>query len=206
VGMVALAILAIFLYAPTEETMGDTQRIVYIHVSLAWLALAGFIVMATAGVFYLARRNLAWDHWAQAAGELGWLCSGLTLVTGSFWAHEAWGTWWTWEPRLTAAFILWAMYSGYLVLRPGIEDPHQRARLGSVLAIFGLLDVPMVFMATRWFRGMHPVSPEMDPRMRAVLLLSAIAFTAFFALLLVRRRTQLGLESAIAWLEQRADA
>jgi heme exporter protein C len=203
--LLAAAILGIFVYAPTEATMGHVQRIVYVHVAVAWLGLAGFLVMAPAGVLYLVRRDLAWDRWSQAAGELGWLSSGLTLVTGSLWAHEAWGTWWTWEPRLTAAFVLWAMYSGYLIVRAGVEDPHHRARLGAVLAILALADVPLVLMATRWFRGIHPVSPEMDPKMRLVLLVSVTGFSALFALLLARRRAQLHLESLLASLEQEAE-
>jgi heme exporter protein C len=203
-GLVATAILAIFRVAPTEESMGDAQRIVYIHVSVAWLGLAGFLVMGSAGGMYLLRRDLAWDHWAQSAAELGWLCSGLTLVTGSLWAHAAWNTWWTWDPRLLTSFILWAGYCGYLLVRGSLDDPHRRARLGAVLAIVGLLDVPLVVMATRWFRAMHPTSPGMEPTMRAVLLLSILSFTVFFALLLVLRQRQLHLECLLAGLEQQA--
>jgi heme exporter protein C len=201
----AAAILAICVFAPTEQTMGDAQRIVYVHVSVAWFSLVSFVLMAGAGLAYLARRSLEWDHWAQSAAELGWLSSGLTLLTGSLWAHEAWGAWWTWDPRLTTAFILWAIYSGYLIVRAGLDDPHRRARLAAVLAIMGLLDVPLVVLATRWFRGIHPVSPSMEPSMRVVLLVSVAGFSAFFAVLLVRRRVQLGLESMIASLEEWAD-
>ena len=193
-GLLALAIWAIFLFAPTEQTMGQAQRIVYVHVSVAWLGLLGLLVMAASGAGYLVRRNLAWDHWLQAAGELGWLCCGLTLITGSLWAHEAWGTWWEWDPRLTTSFILWAIYSGILIVRASVDDPHRRARIGAVLAILGTLDTPLVVMATRWFRGLHPVSPQMEPAMRITLLISVIGFSALFATLLVRRRGQLDLE------------
>ena len=96
--------------------MGDAQRIIYIHVPVARLSLLGLLLMAGGGGMYLLRRNLAWDQWSQAAPELGWLCCGLTLLTGSLWAHEAWGTWWTWDPRLSSAFILWMIYSAYLIL------------------------------------------------------------------------------------------
>ena len=109
-----------------RQTMGDAQRIVYIHVSVAWMGLASFVVMAGAGGMYLARRDLGWDHWSRAALEIGWLCCSLTLATGSLWAHSAWNTWWTWDPRLTTAFVLWAMYSAALVLRSGVNDPHRR--------------------------------------------------------------------------------
>ncbi len=186
--------------APREETMGDSQRILYIHVSMAWLGLVGFVAMAGAAAAYLVRRNLDWDHWSKSAGELGWLCSTLTLITGSLWARAAWGTWWTWEPRLLTAFILWALYSGYLMIRSAIADPHQRARLSAVVAILGVFDVPLVVMATRWFRGIHPVSPEMDPGMRSVLLLTVVSCTALFATLLACRRRQVQLEHAFVHL------
>jgi len=154
---------------------------------------------------YLVRRDLAWDQWAQSAAEVGWLCCSLTLLTGSLWAHNAWGTWWTWDPRLTTAFILWALYSGYLIVRASLEDPHRRARLGAVLAIIGILDVPAVVLATRWLRGMHPATPGMEPSMYVVLLISLVGFSAFFALLLVQRRRQLRLEGLLASLEQRKE-
>ena len=201
-GLLLAAIVGIFLIAPTEATMGDAQRILYVHVAVAWLALLGFIVMAATGLMYLLRRDLAWDHWSQAAAELGWLCCSLTLVTGSLWAHAAWNTWWTWDPRLVTSFALWAMYCGVLMVRSNVDDPHRRARLGAVLALLGVLDVPLVALATRWFRGIHSVSPSMEPSMRAVLLLSIIGFSALFVLLFMRRRTQLRLESAVETLRR----
>lgn len=204
--LVTLAILAICVFAPTEETMGHAQRIVYVHVSVAWFGLLGFVVMASTGLAYLVRRDLAWDHWSRAAAELGWMCCGLTLLTGSLWAHEAWGTWWTWDPRLATTFVLWAIYSGYLLVRGSLEDPHRRARIAAVLAVLGAVDIPLVVMATRWFRGIHPVSPEMEPPMRAVLLVAVAGFTVFFGLLLVRRRAQLRLEGLVVLLERHLGA
>jgi heme exporter protein C len=196
--------LLIFLVAPTEATMGDVQRILYIHVSVAWCGLASCAVMGLCAAIYLACRNLAWDHWSQAAGETGWLCTTLTLATGSAWAHEAWGTWWTWDPRLTSSLVLWLIYSGIILLRGGIEDPHRRARLGGVLALLGVTDVPLVIMATRWFRGVHPVSPEMDGRMQVVLLATVACFTALFACLIVQRRRLLEVCERAAEAEAKA--
>ena len=203
--LVAAGLLAISLLAPTEKTMGDAQRILYVHVAAAWCGLAGFLIVAASGLLYLLRRDLGWDHWAQAAAEMAWLCCGLTLITGSFWAHAAWNTWWTWEPRLAATAILWAVSSGYLIVRSGVEDPHRRARMGAVLALVAAADIPLVVMATRWFRGIHPAAPQMDPAMRLVLLLSIVGFSAFFGLLLVRRRGQLRLESLLGALEREID-
>ncbi len=199
--MIATAFVAIFFVAPTEETMGDAQRIVYLHVSVAWMGLASFVLMAATGGMYLARRKLAWDHWSRAALEIGWLCSSLTLATGSLWAHSAWNTWWTWDPRLTTAFVLWAMYSAALVIRSGIEDPHRRARIGAVVAIVGVLDVPLVIMATRWFRGIHPKSPHMEPTMQLVLAISVVCFTVFFTVLLLLRSAQLQLADSLEDLQ-----
>ena len=118
----------IFFVAPTEATMGDVQRIVYLHVSVAWCGLAGCLAMGFCGAIYLVRRRLEWDFWSRAAGEVGWLCTTLTLITGSAWAHEAWGTWWTWEPRLTSSLVLWIIYAGSF---PGAVQHHGPASSGT---------------------------------------------------------------------------
>ncbi len=193
--LLAAVVSAIALLAPTEATMGNVQRILYIHVPAAWLSLLGLLVMAGAGVMYLRTRNLSWDQWSQAAAELGWLCCGLTLATGSLWAHAAWGTWWTWDPRLTSTFILWMIYSGCLILRAQLDDPHRRGRLSAVFAVVGTLDVPLVIVAAHWFRGIHPSTVAMEPAMRMVLWLSVAGFTALFGVLLAWRRSRLQLQS-----------
>ena len=204
-GLLLAALLAACVYAPTEATMGHAQRIIYIHVPVAWLGLLGFLLMAGSGVCYLVRRDLRWDHWFQAAGEAGWLCTSLTLITGSLWAHEAWGTWWEWDPRLTTAFIQWAILSGILLVRSGLDDPHRRARFGAVLAILGTLDIPLVVMATRWFRGLHPVAPEMSPEMRIALLLGTVALTVFVIWLAILRSRQVGLEELACRMQHQVD-
>ena len=197
--------VAAALLAPDEATMGDAQRVVYVHVAVAWFGLLAFLVMAVAGLLYLLRRDLIWDTWAGAAAEVGWLCCGLTLATGSLWAHATWQTWWTWDPRLTTSFILWMVYSGCLLARGSVADAHQRARIGAVLALIGALDLPLVVMATRWFRGIHPVTPQMEPAMFVVLLLSVTGLTALFALILVRRQAQLALQNSLVALRQQLD-
>ena len=204
VGIFLTAAMLAICSAPTEQSMGDAQRVMYVHIAVAWLSLLGFVAMAVCGIGYLLSRNVGWDQWSLAIGEVGWLCSSYTLVTGSLWAHSAWGTWWTWDPRLVTSFILWALYSGNLILRSGLGDAHRRAKLSAVLAIIGVVDVPLVVMATRWFRGIHPVSPEMEPSMRYALLASIAGFTAVMTLLVVRRRTQLHLESRLNELQMLA--
>lgn len=192
---------SIFFIAPTEATMGDVQRIVYLHVAVAWCGLVGSLAMGCSAAMYLVRRQLRWDHWSQSAGEVGWLCATLTLLSGSAWAHEAWGTWWTWEPRLTSSLVLWIIFASIFLVRSSIEDPQRRARIGGVLAVVGMSDIPLVVMATRWFRGVHPVSPEMDPTMRWVLLATVLSFTLLFSHLAVQRRRQLELAEQVAQLE-----
>ncbi len=188
--------------APTEATMGQAQRIMYVHVAVAWSALICYILVAASGVTYLLRRDLTWDHWAQASAELGWLCSCLTLATGSIWARSAWGTWWTWDPRLLTSFILWSILGGYLISRASLDDLHLRARLSAVLAIIGLLDIPLVLMATRWFRAMHPVAPTLAPPMRLTLILAVACFAALVAKLIQLRRNQIDLEVRLTRLSQ----
>lgn len=191
VTLLVAAVLATALLAPTEATMGHVQRIVYIHVPVAWLSLLGLLLMAGTGIAYLLTRNRSWDQWSQAAAELGWFCCGLTLATGSLWARAAWGTWWTWDPRLTSAFILWMIYSGCLILRAQLDDPQRRARLSAVFAVMGTLDVPLVIVAAHWFRGIHPANVAMEPAMRLALWLNVVGFTALFGVLLAWRRPQL---------------
>jgi heme exporter protein C len=201
--LLAVAHWMIFVVAPREATMGDVQRIVYLHVAVAWCGLAGCICMGGTAAMYLLRRNPAWDQWSHAAAEIGWLCTTLTLATGSLWAHEAWNTWWTWEPRLTSSLILWMLFAGYLLVRAGLDDPDRRARFGAVIAVLTLADVPLVVMATRWFRGVHPITPEMDPRMRLVLLVSVVSYSALFAWLLFVRRRQLAMVERVIAMEER---
>lgn len=189
--LVGISVVLIFFVAPTEATMGDVQRIVYLHVAVAWYGLLSMLAASATGATYLATRRLDYDHWSHAATEVGSLCAALTLITGSLWAHEAWGTWWTWEPRLTTSLVMWMMYAGLLLIRSSVDDPHRRARVCSVLAIICVCDVPLVLMATRWFRGVHPVSPDMDHTMRFVLLAAIASFSMLFVLLTVWRARQL---------------
>ncbi len=196
-----LAVWAACWFAPTEASMGHAQRVLYVHVAVAWFALVAFVVAALTSLGYLLSYELKWDYWTQSLSEVGWLCCSLTLLTGSLWAHEAWGTWWTWDPRLTAAFVLWLLYSGSLVARLALEQPEQQALVASAMAVLGALDVPLVVLATRWFRGIHPPAPQMEPAMRVALLVSLVGFNALFLLLTVRRHSQLKLTAELKQLE-----
>jgi heme exporter protein C len=193
----AVALYMIFLYAPEEMTMGEVQRIFYIHVSCAWPALLGFIIIFIASIIYLMKRSQPADELAHATAEVGFVFCTCVLVTGPLWAKPAWGIWWTWDPRLTLTFLLWLLYVAYLMLRNYLINPGRAASLCAVVGVIGFVDVVIDYMAIRWWRTQHPQpvisggpSSGMDPRMLATLLVSFGAFTILF-FLLVRLRLRL---------------
>jgi len=170
----SISIWMIFLYAPEDAVQGQPQRIFYFHVPIAWLGMLGFIVVAAGGIGYLITKDERWDWMARAAAELGALFITLTLVLGSIWGKTIWGTWWTWDARLTTTLILWFIYIGYLMLRSYMGRTPGSARAGAVLAIIGAIDVPIIYESVNWW-GI--VAPAGTPH--AVLLkLNAAALKA----------------------------
>ncbi|HEY0786861.1 MAG TPA: cytochrome c biogenesis protein CcsA [Acidobacteriaceae bacterium] len=159
--------VAIFV-VPSDAEQGELSRILYYHVP-SWAGMGLFFALnLAASVFYLAVRNrtrlwgrdahalaLRADSIALASAEMGVVFCTVGLVTGSLWGRAAWGIWWTWDARLTSTLILWLIYLAYLLLRRFAEGPSMRT-LSAVLAIFGYLDVPLVYMSTRWWRTQHP--------------------------------------------------
>ncbi|HUX09095.1 MAG TPA: cytochrome c biogenesis protein CcsA [Terriglobia bacterium] len=187
----------IFLYAPEEMTMGEVQRIFYIHVPAAWVSLMGFLIIFISSIIYLWKRTQSSDELAHATAEVGFIFCTCVLVTGPLWAKPAWGIWWTWDARLTLTFLLWLLYVAYLMLRNYLVNPGRAANLCAVVGIIGFVDVLIDYMAIRWWRTQHPQpvvlgGPEsgLDPRMLATLLVSWGAFTLLF-FLLVRIRLRL---------------
>jgi len=191
-----VALYMIFLYAPEEMTMGEVQRIFYIHVPAAWVALVGFIIIFIASIVYLMKRSQPADELAHATAEVGFIFCTCVLVTGPLWAKPAWGIWWTWSPRLTLTFLLWLLYVAYLMLRSYLVNPGRAANLCAVVGVIGFADVIIDYMAIRWWRTQHPQpvimggpNSGLDPRMLATLLVGVGAFTIlFFFLVRVRLR------------------
>ena len=190
----AKALHAIFLEVPMEVTMGAVQRIFYFHLPSAAVAFLAFAVSAGASVAYLIGRNLRWDRWAVSAAEIGVVFCSVVLVTGPIWAKPVWGIWWTWDARLTATFVLWLIYVSYLVLRGFLEEPARRATISAVLSILGFLDVPLVYMANRWWRTQHPqpviaggAGSGLDPEMWVGLLQALVALLLLFGFLMYQR-------------------
>ena len=186
----ALLLLSYGLYAamalaPTEATMGDVQRIFYYHLPSAWTAFLMFFLNFIFSAAYLVRPSPRKDALAVAAAEVGVVFCTVVLVTGPIWARPVWGIWWTWDARLTTTLVLWLIYVSYLVLRH-YSTGSATPKLAAALAIFGFVDVPIVYMSIRWFRTQHP-SPViaggqgsgLAPAMWHVLLINLAAWLLF---------------------------
>src|SRR5437899_10560098 len=123
----------------------------YLHVPSVWVAYLAFAVVLVASIVYLVRRAESADRLAHASAEVGVLFTGLTIATGSIWGKPTWGTWWTWDARLTTVSILFVMYLGYLLLRGMIEDRERCARFAAVLVIVAAFNIPLVLVSAFWW-------------------------------------------------------
>jgi heme exporter protein C len=199
----ALALWMALFYAPTDAIEGQAQRIFYVHVPMAWLGMLSFVVMALAGVVYLKGRDERWDWVARAAGETGTLFITLALLTGSLWGRTTWGTWWTWDARLTTTLILWFVYVGYLMLRNALGRTPASARAGAVMSIVCVIDVPIIYESVNWWRTLHPTAevgtPDALPfAVVLTLLVALVAFTLLYAVLMIQAY-QLQRAQTVAW-------
>jgi len=188
-----IALGMVFLYAPREATMGDVQRIFYFHVSSAWVGFFAFFVTFLAGILYLIRGERRWDILALSSVEVGLTFITMAVITGSLWARPVWGTYWTWEPRLTISAVQLLIYIAYGMLRRAVEGPERRARFAAVYGIVAFVTVPLSWFAIRWWRTIHPDiltgggEMALTPRMVQTLLVSLAAFTLLYATLLRQR-------------------
>ncbi|MGD2105148.1 MAG: cytochrome c biogenesis protein CcsA [Anaerolineae bacterium] len=191
--LVLVALGMAFLYAPRELTMGDVQRIFYFHVASAWVGFVGFFVTFLAGIAYLATARRRWDILGLSSVEVGLTFITMTVVTGALWAKPVWGTYWTWEPRLTISAVQLLIYVAYGMLRASIESPEREARFAAAYGVVAFVTVPLSWFAIRWWRTIHPdiltggEGMAVTPRMTHTLLVSIAAFTLLYATL-VRQR------------------
>lgn len=195
----------VFFWVNTEATMGVVQRIFYIHVPAAWVAFFAFGIVALCSVVYLWLGDERLDAAALAAAEGGMVFTTIVLLTGPLWAKVAWGTFWTWEPRLTLTLLLWFIYLGYFLVRSSTESPERGRRFAAVIGIVGALDIPLIHVSVLWFRSLHPQpvvlkaeGPTLDSDMLMTLMTGLVAFTVLFLGLLAFRyaveRSRAGLE------------
>jgi heme exporter protein C len=161
---------AIFMIVPDEASQGMIYRLLYFHVPAWWTAFPAAGLSGLFSVAYLATSDIRYDALAAAVTEIAvvFLFVGITL--GSIWARIIWGVWWAWDARLTSALICVLLYSGYLILRQGVEEPRRRARLSAVFSLFALADIPIVWFSIRWWRTQHPQPMQLPPEMWNALL------------------------------------
>lgn len=200
------ALAMVFLYVPNERVQGVVQRIFYFHLPAAWNTFLGFFIVAGASASYLWQGSRFSDLLARAAAEIGMVFCTIVLVTGSIWARPIWGVWWTWDPRLTMVIVLWTIYAAYLLLRHLAGDTEQIARYAAVLGIVGVLDIPLLHIAVRLWRGIHPKVDKMAPEMMWTLLMCTVAFLCLFTWMLWLRLRSLSLREEIITLRRQAVA
>jgi len=193
IGLLA-GLYAGFVYAPPDAVQGEVQRIMYLHVPLILVSYLAFFVVFVTSILYLARRCERHDAIAHSSAEIGVLFTALAIAAGSIWGRPTWGTWWTWDARLTTTTILLLIFIGYLMLRALVDDPSRGATFSAVLGIIGFLDVPIIHMSVVWWRTLHqpasvlrPGPSTVAPDMQVALYTNLAAFVLLYAYFLVKR-------------------
>ena len=184
----------VFFWVPTESFQGVIQRIFYIHVPAWWITFLAFGIVALCSAMYLWLGDERVDIVAVAGAEGGMVFASIGLLTGPLWGRVAWGTWWTWEPRLTLALLLWFIYLGYFLVRKSMINPEQGKRIAAVIGIVGVLDIPLIHVSVSWLRSLHPEAvvlrpdgPNLDDSMLWTLMAGLLGYTLiFFSLFLAR--------------------
>jgi len=184
----------VFFWVPTEASMGIVQRIFYIHLPAAWVAFLAFGIVALCSAMFLWLGDTKLDLAARSAAEGGVLFTTVVLTSGPLWGKLAWGTWWTWEPRLTLTLLLWFIYVGYFLVRNATENPERNRKLAAVVGIVGALNIPLIHVSVLWFRSLHPQpvvarvdGPSLHPAMLTTVLTALGAFTLVFLSLFLLR-------------------
>jgi heme exporter protein C len=192
-GLAGVYVLAL-KFTPVELRQGPAQKIFYLHVPAAWSALIAFSLVGVTSALYLWLHDPRLDRFAASSAEVGVAFSAVMLTTGPIWAKPIWGTWWTWDARLTLTLFLFFLFIGYLALRASVHDPEERARFSAVVGILGMLLVPFIHLSVYLFRTLHPQpvvlkpsAPSLPPEMLRTLLVSTAVFTLLYVGLVTLR-------------------
>ena len=174
-------------FTPVERTQGLAQKIFYVHVPAAWSALLAFVITGLLSILYLWLKDRRIDLAAAASAEVGVALSVVLLTTGPIWGKPIWGTWWTWDARLTSTLFIFLLFIGYLVMRDVLTDPDTRGRFSAVIGILGLALVPFIHLTVYLFRTLHPEpivlkpsAPSLPSAMLTTLLFSFGVFTVLY--------------------------
>jgi heme exporter protein C len=181
-------------FAPADWQQGDAVRIMYIHVPSAWLGSAGYMALAVCSVLSLVWRHPLADLAAVEIGPVGAGFTALCLATGSLWGKPMWGAWWVWDARLTSMLVLFFLYLGHIALVRAFDDPQRGFRAGAILALVGVVDLPIIKFSVQWWNTLHQPdsitltgSPTMYAGMLWPLLVCALGFTFAFAAIVTAR-------------------
>ena len=213
--LMAAGLWGALVLAPADYQQGEAYRIIFVHVPSAWLSLLVYAAMAGAAAVGLVWRIKVADAVAAACAPIGASFTFLALLTGALWGKPMWGAWWVWDARLTSELVLLFLYLGVIALRSAIPDPRKAARASAVLAIVGLVDLPIIHFSVEWWNTLHqgPTvfrldGPSIHPSMLAPLALMTAAFTLFFlTVLLMRARCEvLERERRSRWVHDAARA
>jgi len=210
-GLMLLTLYLVFDWVSTEATMGIVQRIFYFHVPAAIVSFLACFTGGVSSILYLVTRNNRYDDLSLAANESIVVFEAVNIVMGSLWARPVWGIWWTWDARLTSSFVLLFLYGAYLMVRKA-APVEQRGVVCAVICIFGMLDVPLIYLSNRLFRTQHPapvlgggensgLAPDM---LKTFLVASVTMILLWWCVLRVRRRVA-RLERAVEDLTRRAN-
>jgi heme exporter protein C len=189
VGLVLLAGVYVraLAFTPLESSQGPAQKIFYVHVPAAWSAMLAMALVGIASILFLIMRDYRYDRFAAASAEVGTAFSLVMLTTGPIWAKPIWGTWWTWDARLTLTLFLFFLFVGYLLLRGAVLETSLRARYSAVLGICGLVLLPFIHLSVYLFRTLHPQpvvlkpsAPSLPESMLITLLASFVVFTVLY--------------------------
>jgi heme exporter protein C len=204
--IIALGLYLALFVAPADYQQGEAVRIMYVHVPAAWMALLVYLFVAVASAAALVWRHPLADIAARAAAPIGAAFTFVCLASGSLWGRPMWGTWWVWDARLTSVLVLFFLYLGYIALVNAFDNPDRGGRAGSVLALVGVINLPIIKFSVDWWNTLHqPASvlrfggPTIAWPMLAPLLVMAAGFGGLFVtLLLLRMRTALNEKKALA--------
>jgi len=197
-GVTAVLLVAGLYYglfnSPPDYQQGESVRIMYIHVPSAWMSMFIYVVMAGAAAIGLIWNVKIFEVLASSCAPIGASFTFLALATGSLWGKPMWGTWWAWDARLTSELILLFLYIGFMSLQASIDDPKRAARAAAILALVGVVNIPVIHFSVEWWNTLHqPASvtrmgkPAIHPQILVPLLLMAVAFKTYFAALVLTR-------------------
>jgi heme exporter protein C len=204
--VIAVGLVWGLVFAPPDYQQGESVRIMFIHVPSAWMASFVYLVVAVASAIALVWRHPLAEIAARAAAPVGAAFTFVCLTTGSLWGRPMWGTWWVWDARLTSVLVLFFLYLGYIALVNAFDDPARGSRAGSILAVVGVINLPIIKSSVDWWNTLHQPdsvfrlgAPTIYISMLLPLLVMAIGFMLLFAaLLLVRMRAVLNERKARA--------